>query len=427
MKILFTTKEKDAIKMDLFEKGLCEKNRFYIPPNSIYLSGHSLGLLSKDAESSLARVVSEVKNLGVGGWMKAKTPWFSYAEKLSVLQAPLIGAKPEEVIVHGSTTINLYVLLSTFFNPKSKKKKILVEEPIFPSDKYAIESYLKLMGLDPKKNLKLVPSANGEIIEEQEIIKNMTDDVQLVILPSVVYQTGQLLDIALLTREAHKRGILIGFNCCHSVGIVAHQLSKDNVDFAFYCNYKYMNAGPGSVGGLYINQKHKNKRSGMAGWWGSKKEKQFDMLPDFDPAYLAGGFQISTPHIFSMAPLEGVLGQYKKLGIKKIREASLKRTEYLMYLVDKLLKDKQVVICTPREKSRRGGSVTIKHPYAASLNKTLKEKGFISDYREPNLIRITPNPLYVSYHDIYKTAHAIKNIFETGEYKNYKNKRDAVA
>ncbi len=213
------------------------RDRFYLNPNNIYMDGNSLGLLSKDAEAGLARIVNEWKRLGIHGWMKAEQPWFYYAEKLAGQCAPLVGADPKEVILHSSTTVNIHALIASFYAPQKKKSKILIEQKAFPTDRYAVQSQLTLRGFDAERDLIAIHNPDDRFLDEGDVIEAMTKDVGLVFLPSVLYRSGQLLDIARLTQEAHKRNIVIGFDCSHSVGAVPHSLSEWQVDFACWCTY----------------------------------------------------------------------------------------------------------------------------------------------------------------------------------------------
>jgi len=245
-----------ALKLDAEDPLAAFKGRFYHIPGAIYMDGNSLGLMSKDAEETLMRVVNEWKLLGIGGWSKGKIPWIDYGERLGDMEASLVGAEPGEVVVTNSTTVNIHNLVTTFYKPENTRRKILADELNFPSDLYALHAQIQLKGGNPEKDLILVKSRDGNLIEEDDIIDAMTQQVALALLPSVYYKSGQLLDMERLAREAHKEGIIIGFDCSHSVGVVPHHLDRWEVDFAVWCNYKYMNAGPGSTASLYVNKKH---------------------------------------------------------------------------------------------------------------------------------------------------------------------------
>ncbi|MCQ6268036.1 kynureninase [Fictibacillus sp. WQ 8-8] len=403
------------------------KNEFYLKKGVLYLDGNSLGLLSKRAEKSLLESLNDWKECGIDGWMAGKHPWYTLSEELGKKLSPLIGANPEEVIITGSTTGNLHQLTSTFFKPSGSKTKILADELTFPSDIYALKSQLALRSLDPGQHLIRVKSRDGRLIEEEDIIKAMTDKVALIVLPSVLYRSGQLLDMKRLTDEAHKRGILIGFDLCHSIGAVPHKLSEWNVDFAFWCNYKYLNAGPGSVAGLYINAKHFGKEPGLAGWFGSNKDKQFDMNHDFVAADTAGAFQIGTPHVLSTAPLIGSLEIFEEAGMDRLREKSLNLTRYMMELIETELAGFGFTIGNPRDDIRRGGHVCLEHDEAARICKSLKENGIVPDFRAPNVIRLAPVALYTSFEDVHKAVQRLKKIMVEKQYEKFSNVREVIA
>ncbi|MCZ1181181.1 kynureninase [Alkalihalobacillus clausii] len=402
------------------------RNEFYIDEDSIYLDGNSLGLLSTRAEQSLLDVLDSWKQYGIDGWTKGKHPWFYLSESLGEKMASLVGAKAEEVIVTGSTTTNLHQLVSSFFRPEGKKTKILADELNFPSDIYALKSQLHLRGLDPEEHLIQVKSDNGHLLNEEDIIAEMKEDIALIVLPSVLYRSGQILDMERLTTAAHQRNILIGFDLCHSIGAIPHQLKKWDVDFAFWCTYKHVNGGPGSVAALFVNEKHFGRRPGLAGWFSSNKQKQFDMEHTLTPAEHAGAFQIGTPHIFSIAPLIGSLAIFAEAGIEQIRKKSLKLTDYMMTLIEHELSDYQFTIQNPRDE-RRGAHLYIEHDEAARICKALKEENVIPDFRSPKGIRLAPVALYNTFEEVWNTIQVLKFIMKEERYKKFKNERDVVA
>ncbi len=257
----------------------------------------------------------------------------------------------------------------------------------------------------------------------------MGEDVALVLLPSVLYRSGQLLDIERLTRAAHDRGILIGFDCCHSVGSVPHQLHRWGVDFAFWCTYKYLNGGPGAVGSLFVHRRHFGTLPALAGWWGYDKARQFDMALDFAPAAGAGAWQISTPPVLSAAALYGTLGMLREAGIERVRAKSLELTGYLMFLIDELLAEPPYgfAVGTPRKPARRGGHVALEHPDAIRICKALKARGVIPDFRFPNVIRLAPIALYTGYMELWQTAQILREIVDRGEHLVFSGERGAVA
>lgn len=403
------------------------REEFYIKPNSIYMDGNSLGLLSKRAERTLLESLNDWKEHGIDGWTNGKHPWFFLSEKLGEMIAPLVGAAANEVIVTGSTTVNLHQLVATFYKPEGTRTKILADELTFPSDIYALQSQLRIHGFDPDTHLIRVKSRDGRFLEEEDIIEAMTDDIALIILPTVLYRSGQILDMKRLTAEANRRGILIGFDGCHSIGAIPHSFSEWGVDFAYWCNYKHLNGGPGSVGGLYVNSKHFGTSPGLAGWFGSKKEKQFDMEHSLTPADSAGAYQIGTPHVLSLAPLLGALEIFAEAGIKNIRAKSLKINQFLLDLLKQELADSGFTIGNPSEDIRRGGHVSLEHKEAARICKALKENGVIPDFRAPNIIRLAPVALYTSYTEVWEVVQILKKIMLEKQYEQFKNEREVVA
>lgn len=406
---------------------LSYREEFYIKEDGIYLDGNSLGLLSKRAEKSLLDLLDSWKHHAIDGWTEGDNPWFYLSEKLGKELAPIVGAHPEEVIVSGSTTVNLHQLVSTFYKPQGKRTKILADELNFPSDIYALQSQVKLKGYDPDEHLVQVKSADGHTLKEEDIVAEMTDEIALIVLPGVLYRSGQVLDMEYLTAEAHKRGIEIGFDLCHSVGSVPHSLSDWDVDFAFWCNYKHLNGGPGSTGGLFVNKRHFGQVPGLAGWFSSRKDKQFDMEHVLTAAEDAGAYQIGTPNIFSMAPIIGSLSMFNEAGMERIREKSLKLTGYMIKLIQHELDGHGFILRNPLDEKKRGGHIYLEHPEAARICKALKAEGVIPDFRAPNGIRLAPVALYNTFEDVWKTVQILKGIMEQEKYKQFENKRGVVA
>ncbi|WP_409305043.1 kynureninase [Peribacillus sp. SCS-155] len=403
------------------------RDEFYIDPNTIYMDGNSLGLLSKRAERAVLDTLNDWKQYGIEGWTKGTNPWFYMSENLGKSMALLVGASEEEVIMTGSTTVNLHQLAATFYKPQGLRTKILADDLTFPSDIYALKSQIKLHAYDPDSHLVQVKSTDGRFLDEDVIIAQMTEEVALIVLPAVLYRSGQVLDMKRLTEEAHKRGILIGFDACHSVGAIPHSFTDWDVDFAFWCNYKHLNGGPGSVAGLYVNRRHFGTEPGLAGWFGSRKATQFDMEHTFSPAESAGAFQIGTPHVLSLAPLAGSLAMFMEAGIDRIREKSLGMTRYLIDLIDCELAGMKFYIGSPREDKSRGGHVSLEHEEAARICKALKKNGVVPDFRAPNIIRLAPIALYTSYYEIWETLQILKKIMAEKQYEKFKNERDIVA
>ena len=429
MGLTFQRSEGFAQQLDAADPLASFRRRFHIPEKTIYLDGNSLGLLSKSSEACVQRVLNEWRTLGIRGWLDAKRPWFYFAEELGGMCAKLVGAQPEEVVTSGTTTVNIHSLVNTFYTPEGDRTKILSDELTFPTDIYALRSVVKLRGLDPTRHLVLTRSEDGRYLDEARIVELMDEDVALVFLPSVLYRSGQLLDLQYLTEAAHKRGIPIGFDCSHSVGVVPHHFDKWHVDFALWCSYKYLNGGPGGTAFLYVNQEHFQLEPALAGWFGYVKEKQFDLTLDFHHAQSAGGWQISSPAILSSAPLEGSLRLILEAGISAIRRKSLKITSYLMDLVDEVLsKDPyHFMIGTPRAANQRGGHVAIEHEHALEVSEALRAHGIIPDFRPPNIVRIAPAPLYNTYHEVWQLVQCLKTIIDTKEYEHYSPQRRAIS
>ncbi len=402
------------------------RDEFYLTDDVIYFNGNSLGLMSKRAESSLYEVVETWKQYGIDGWMKGKRPWFYFNDELAELMTPLVGAAPEEVCVTGSTTTNIHQMISTLYQPTEDRYKILADELNFPSDIYALKSQLRLKGFDDTA-LVQVQSKDGQTLMTEDIVAQMTDDVALILLPGVLYRSGQILDMKQLTTEAHKRGIMIGFDLCHSIGSVPHELSKWDVDFAVWCTYKHLNGGPGSVGGLYLNNKHHDHAPGLAGWFGSDKNKQFDMAHDFEKAIDASAYQIGTPHMLSAAPLIGALEMMNEAGIDAVRTKSLLMTDLLLELVTEHLVPFDFVITTPLDHDKRGGHLYIEHEEAARITKAMKVAGVIPDFRAPKGIRMSPVALYNTFTELYDAVMIIKTIMAEEKYKEFENEREVVA
>lgn len=401
------------------------KKEFVQPENQIYMDGNSLGLMSERAEDKLMEVAASWKHHGIEGWTEGDNPWFTMAESLSARIAPLVGALSHEVMVTGSITANIHQMLGTVFQPVPERSVIVVDELNFPSDIYAVESHLRLRGLDPEAKMRKVKSQDGYTLQLADILEQLTDDVAVLLLPSVLYRSGQLLPIRQITEAAHEKGILVGFDLAHSIGAMPHELHEDGVDFAVWCHYKYMNSGPGGTGGLYIHERHHHLLPGNAGWFGSGKARQFDMDHSFSKAEGAGAYQIGTPNIFSMAPLLGSVEIFEEAGIEKVREKSLELTRLMRNLIAEqlpMLKD-----VTPVADSDRGGHIALAHEEAARICKALKAEGVIPDFRAPDIIRLAPIALYTSFQDVEEMVGRLKGIMDDELYKEFTNERNVVA
>ena len=403
-------------------------DRFHLP-DELYLDGNSLGPVSDAVEQHVDAMLSAWREYGIRGWTESDPPWFTYGESLGDDLAPLLGATGEECIVTGTTTVNIHTLIGTFLDTldADDDRGVLVNELDFPTDHYAIRAQLRQRGLDPDEHLHLVGSRDGRTIATEDVVAAMDErDVGIVFMPSVLFRSGQLLDVEAITEAAHERDILAGFDLAHSVGVVPHELSAHGIDFAVWCSYKYLNAGPGAVAGLYVNERHFGTTPALAGWWGHDKETQFDLNLTFTPADDAGAWQISAVPMLSTAPLAGSLELVHEAGIDRIRENSLELTSYLMTLVDERLAGRGCTVGTPREPERRGGHVAIEHPDAYRLSQALRDRGAIVDFREPNVIRVCPAPLYVGFREVRAFVDLLADLIDERVYEAYDTERGDV-
>lgn len=393
------------------------KAEFYLPEH-LYYEANGLGPMSRRSEETLKRVTEEWKNYLVAGWFCGKIPWFYYPERIAAMENGLAGAREKELVIAGGTTTNIHCLISAFYRPEGEKTKIICDHQIFCSDRYALEAQIRLKGYDPKKELVL-SGGSAPLINEDLIIKEMDEKTALVFLPSVVHSTGQLLDIERLAAEAAKRGITIGFDLSHSMGVVPHRLHDWGADFGVWCNYKYLNGGLGCPATIFIHEKNFNLSPAMTGWHGYRKDKQFQKLPYFEAEAGAGGWQHGSPLILNIAPLEGALDMILEAGIDAVRKKSLAMTDYFISLVDERLSIYGVKLLTPREAHKRGGHVTILHTASDEISEFLDSGSVLTDRLKAavrmkmqgntktsmeNQIRISFSPLFMSYEDVWQTA-----------------------
>jgi kynureninase len=405
------------------------RDRFRLP-DELYLDGNSLGPLSRDAEQNLLNVIDEWRELGIRGWTDADPPWFHYGEHLGERLTPLVGARENEVVVANSTTVNIHTLIGTFLDRcarENRGQKIIVDDLDFPTDHYAIRAQLRIRGLDPDEYLVVVESHDGCTIREKDIADALDkhEDSGIVFMPSVLYRSGQLLDIERITDLAHTHDAYAGFDLAHSVGVVPHSLAEHEVDFAVWCHYKYLNAGPGAIAGLYVNREYHGETPALAGWWGHEKETQFEMRMTYTPAQSASAWQTGTIPVLSAAPLSGALDIVYETGIENLREQSIELTEYLVYLIDERLPE--CVVGTPRDPAQRGGHVAIEHEKAYRLSESLKAHGVIVDFRPPNVIRVCPSPFYISFEDVWNTVERLREIISERKYERINaNQEDSV-
>jgi kynureninase len=391
--------QKEAEERDASDPLKAFRADFYLPNTGIYLDGNSLGLISRRAEKSLSDAVDAWRRLAVQGWEEGEPSWFYLAETLGEMLTALVGGNPGDLVVAGSTTVNLHQLLATFYRPKGQRRLIVADPLNFPSDLYALKSQLALHGQDESALRLVMPDEHGWIREE-DVLKALGPEVALLLLPAVVFSSGQLLDMERITKSARSQGIAVGWDLSHSAGVVPHRLHEVDPDFAVFCTYKYLNGGPGAPAALYLSPRHRDRLPALWGWFGGDKERQFEMSPAFRPARGAGAFQIGSPHILSMAPLKGSLALLAEAGIDRVRAKSLALTGFVMALTDALLADQGVLVLTPREPKRRGGHVALRHPRAAELVPLLRRAGVVGDFRPPDIIRLCPSPLSTRFSDV---------------------------
>ena len=393
------------------------RNEFFIPvlhgKESIYFTGNSLGLQPRKAQENVLDELEDWATYGVEGHEHARIPWISYHEIFPPLLAPILGAKEEEIVVMNQLTVNLHLLLTTFYRPDKKRYKILFEEKAFPSDEYALESQIKLAGLPKDALIEVHARENETVIREEDIlaaIEECGDDLALVLFGGVNYYSGQVFDMKAITAAAHKAGAKCGFDLAHAVGNVPLQLHDWNVDFACWCSYKYLNSGPGGVGGAFVHERYIKDSTllRLQGWWGTNKERRFKMEKTFDPIPTAEGWQLSNAPILSMAVHKAALDVFQAAGFDRIMEKSKLLSSYLFFVLNKVQDESAgnaFEIITPKNEHMHGSQVSLiisgdgKHFFDI-----LKNNGIIADWREPDVIRIAPVPLYNTFHDVYKFA-----------------------
>ena len=406
-----------AINLDAKDKLQSYQEKFHFPlqkngEKHIYLCGNSLGLQSKNTTDFIQQELEDWKDLGVEGHFHARNPWLPYHEFLSDSYSKILGAKSSEVVAMNTLSVNLHLMMVSFYQPTKKRFKVLMEADAFPSDIYAIESHLKHHNLNAEKAIiRLKPRKNESFIrtkDVEEIIDNDGEEIALIILGGVNYYTGQVFDMKEITKLGHKKGIKVGFDLAHAVGNISLSLHEWNVDFAVWCSYKYLNSGPGSVGGVFIHERHhKSNLNRFAGWWGHDKVSRFKMPEKFSPIQTAEGWQLSNPPILSLAAIRASLSIFDEVGMDALIEKSKKLTSYLVYLLENIESDR-ISIITPQE---RGCQISIR---VKNGNKELFDKltdnGVIADWREPDVIRIAPVPLYNSYSDVYSFYKILEEI-----------------
>ncbi|MEM9410163.1 MAG: kynureninase [Planctomycetota bacterium] len=400
------------------------RDRFHIPLHEngkpeIYFVGNSLGLQPKLTESYVVDELESWKTRGVRGHFEGEYPWMPYHEFLTEPMAKIVGALPEEVVMMNGLTANLHLMMATFYRPENKRTKILIEDHAFPSDHYAVESQIRWHGLDPRSELVVLsPDAGEETINQQKItqaIEYFQEELALVVLPGVQYYTGQVFDVASIVEVAHQYNIPVGIDLAHAAGNVELRLHDWNVDFAVWCSYKYLNSGPGSVAGCFVHQLHAKNPSKLrlAGWWGQDKESRFLMDNQFRAIPSAEGWQLSNPPILSMAAIRASLQLFEEAGIDRLIEKSKRLTGFFLECIDHLLGE-DVTVITPREGNRRGCQLSLKVNLRGISGKVIFEQleasGIRTDWREPDVIRAAPVPLYNQFIEVFEFTRRLKEI-----------------
>jgi len=395
------------------------RNEFHHPVDKdgnqfIYFCGNSLGLQPKNVKEYINQELIDWSNLGVEGHFHAKNPWMPYHEFLTDSMAKVVGGKPSEVVVMNTLSVNLHLMMVSFYRPQGKRNKIMIEFDAFPSDRYAVESQIRFHGLDPDECLIELKAKKGDVCLGDEDILNAIegagDTLALVMLGNTNYYTGQFFDMKSITQKAHNVGAIAGFDCAHGAGNVNLDLHNNGVDFAMWCSYKYLNSGPGSLGGCFVHERHADNKDlpRFAGWWGHNKETRFGMRDPFDPIKGAEGWQLSNPPILSMAAIKASLDLFMEAGMDNLWNKARIITGYMEFLINSMNK-KDIRIITPKEPSRRGSqlSIQVKNADKALFDK-ISNKGVIADWREPDVIRVSPVPMYNSYEDVYRFVEILK-------------------
>ncbi|MEU4776577.1 kynureninase [Micromonospora sp. NPDC023633] len=413
--------EAEALGLDAADPG--HRHLFHVPPadggrypEAAYLAGNSLGLQPRATRDELVADLDAWSRLGVEGHLEAERPWLPYHELLTAPAARLVGATPAEVVVMNSLTVNLHLLMVSFYRPAGARTRIVIEDSAFPSDSYAVRSQARFHGLDPDTTVvRLRPRAGEDTLRTEDVTAYLAaegDTVALVLLGGVNYLTGELMDIPTITAAGRAAGAVVGWDLAHAAGNVPLALHEWDVDFAAWCSYKYLNSGPGALAGVFVHERHLGDADlpRFEGWWSTEAATRFEMTPVSRPPATVEAWQISNPPIFAMGPVRTSLELFDAVGMPALRERSVRLTGYLAGLLDEVTANRPLTVVTPREPERRGCqlSVRIGAGSAAGLAKRLRhEHGVIADAREPDVIRFAPVPLYSTFHDCWRVAEAL--------------------
>jgi kynureninase len=422
MTTVFQPDEAFARQLDAADPLARFRDSFHIPRTAdgreaIYFCGHSLGLQPKAARGFIEQELDGWAKLGVEGHFQGRSPWYWYHELFREPAAHLVGAIPGEVVLMNTLTVNLHLMLTTFYQPTRERFLILTDEPTFPSDQYAFQTHLRCRGVDPARGLLSIPPRAGEQTVRNDDVESLLahrgPEIAVVLFNGVNFFTGQWLDMQRIAELAHQQGCVVGFDLAHAAGNVPLALHDWNVDFAVWSNYKYVNGGPGAVGGCFVHEKHGNNCAlpRLAGWWGNDPATRFRMhlQPEFVPVAGAEGWQLSNPPILALAPLRASLGLFDQAGMSALRAKSESLTGYLEFLLNRLPPGRFEVI-TPRDPAQRGCQLSILvHHRPHELLKALQSQGVICDFREPNVIRVAPVPLYNRFEEVWRFAAILAN------------------
>ena len=411
-----------AQSLDALDELSKYKNEFIFPQHNgkdvIYFTGNSLGLQPKRTKKYVDEVMNDWANLAVEGHFYAEKPWWDYHERFAKPLGKIVGAKPSEITVMNTLTVNLHLLMVSFYRPSPKRFKIICEEKAFPSDQYMFQSQVHFHGFKTEDAIVELKRRDGEhnlrLEDVLAKIEEVGDELALVMIGGVNYYTGQVFDIKTITAAGHKVGAMVGWDLAHAAGNIELNLHDWKVDFASWCSYKYMNSGPGNASGCFIHEKHHHNSDlpRFAGWWGHNKERRFKMEQTFDPVHGADGWQISNLPILSLAPYLASVEMFDEIGMEKIIQKRNKITSYLEFILHEI--DKEVKghfeIITPNEASERASQLSVYfHGEGRSLFEYLMKNGVVTDWREPNVIRFAPVPLYTSFEDMYNFGQILKN------------------
>mgnify|MGYP000329377623 CR=1 FL=1 len=426
MKTNFDNSPELAKKLDAADELKHFRKEFIIPEangrQQIYFLGNSLGLQPVRTKSYLQKVLDSWSDFGVEGFFKGEQPWMDYHDQLTKPLSKIVGAAPHEVVVMNQLTINLHLMLVSFYQPQGKRNKIICEAKAFPSDQYMLETHVKQHGLDPASTIiEVSPRPGSQTIDEADILKTIEkhkDELALVLWGGVNYYSGQFFDIAAITKAAQAVGAKAGFDLAHAAGNLPLHLHDWNVDFACWCSYKYLNAGPGAIGGVFIHEKYhrQNELQRLAGWWGYDKPTRFLMQKGFKPMPTAEGWQVSTPSPLLYAAHKASLEIFEEAGWEKLQEKRKLLNSYLWFMLDEVNRQQPETIIefiTPRDESAHGCQVSMHMlQHGKKVYEALSAAGVMTDWREPNVIRIAPVPLYNSFEEVWQFSHILSQILQ---------------